>query len=469
MPSIWIQTGYCLAQSEVSSEYQTEKPVALISYANSKEEFEQRVAVGLQKQTYRFRTQLAPLPMNTFFERHGKAWLIHSARDLTENEVRMIDLGESEQKLVLSDTNYVLCHQIKPVKLLDWQFGRHPKLFAPDEISKLLFPDVDIPADMFQIGWEKWQQPTFPAPKFDEKTYQKDTAVFGEPLPPLKCYVILDSNKYPFLRPERFSCRIENLFQGEFAKETEKVAPYLVEVIPYNESQQSGELYGIFNEFEAVNRFNWQDRSVIFIHSRYDFDTVLHHFRHFPMMKDENDKWFFFRFYDPKVLREYLAVIAKSPEKLSKFFGYDKRIIHAFGSGIDDSFNYYQLKALPEETVPAKIMLAKWEMEGFKEQKWLAKKDKALQYLLYQYPHLVTEQDKNDLSQGLDEAFQKGYTDIDSLIQYAMARQSAVKNGQDFYAEENYLLERQYSLTETASLLWHKFIQDTDDESYPKD
>ncbi|MDG2942434.1 hypothetical protein P7M33_09030, partial [Bisgaard Taxon 10/6] len=75
MPSIWIQTGYCLAQSDLSSEYQTETPVALMSYADSKEEFERRVSSGLQKQTYRFRAQLAPLPMNRFFERHGHTWL----------------------------------------------------------------------------------------------------------------------------------------------------------------------------------------------------------------------------------------------------------------------------------------------------------------------------------------------------------------------------------------------------------
>lgn len=464
MASIWIQTGYCLTQSELSSEYQSETPVALMSYADSKEAFERRVSAGLQKQTYRFRAQLAPLPMNRFFERHGHTWLMQSARGLTENEVRLIHLGESEQKPLLSDTDYLLCHQIKPVTLLDRQFGRHPKRFAPDEIAKLLFPDVPIPADMMQKGWAQWPQPVFPAPECDEKTREKDTALFGEPLPPLKCYAVLDANKYPFLQPERFSCRIANLFQGEFADETQNVAPYLVEVIPYGENQRPGELMGLFSETHPVNTFNWADQSVIFIHSRYDFDTVLHHFRRFPLMKDENDKWFFFRFYDPKVLRDYLEIIRHSPEKLSKFFGYDQRIVHAFGSGIEDSFHYYQLKALPEETVPAKVMLAKWEVDGFKAQKWSAKKENTLQYLLSQYPHLVTEQDKSSLSQALDEAFKKGYTPLDSLIQYAMAKHSAIKSGLDFYAQENHLLEIHYSLTETALLLWYTFITNTDYE-----
>ncbi|MDG2961121.1 DUF4123 domain-containing protein [Bisgaard Taxon 10/6] len=436
MPSIWIQTGYCLMSSDLSSEYQSETPVALMSYADSKEAFERRVSAGLQNQTYRFRAQLAPLPMNTFFERHGHTWLMQSARGLGENEVRMINLGESEQKPRLSETDYLLCHQIKPVTLLDRQFGRHPKLFAPDEIAKLLFPDVDIPADMMQKGWEQWPQPVFPVPECDEKTKEKDTALFGEPLPPLKCYAVLDANKYPFLQPERFSCRIENIFQGEFAEETQKVAPYLVEVIPYRENQRPGELMGLFSESHPVNDFNWADQSVIFIHSRYDFDTVLHHFRRFPLMKDERDKWFFFRFYDPKVLRDYLEIIRRSPEKLSKFFGYDQRIVHAFGSGIEDSFHYYQLKALPEETVPAKIMLAKWELDGFKKQEWLETREYLTEYALQEYPQFYSEENRHLLMKNLDEGFDKGYTYKLAILQYAVAKQSAVKNRIDFTALE---------------------------------
>ena len=53
---------------------------------------------------------------------------------------------------------------------------------------------------------------------------------------------------------------------------------------------------------------------------------------------------FFFRFYDPKVLRNYLDVIATSPEKLNKFFGYEKRIIHAFALALETVFIIIKLK-----------------------------------------------------------------------------------------------------------------------------
>ena len=258
------------------------------------------------------------------------------------------------------------------MELLDRQFGRHPQIFAPDEIFKLLFPNTPIPPDMTQLGWsENHQEPVFPSPVWDENTLKKDITLFGEPLPELKCYFILDANKHKLLEPESFHCRIENLFQGEFAEITKEIGPYLVEVIPSPDYKAESELMGLFSDEGAMTRFNWHEELGIFIHSRYDFDTVLHHLRHFPVMKDENGKWFFFRFYDPKVLRNYLDVIATSPEKLNKFFGYEKRIIHAFGSGIGDSFYYYQIKALPEDTRNIPIILTDFEIKGFKDKKWL--------------------------------------------------------------------------------------------------
>ena len=343
--SLWISTAYL-------QEYpSTDKFVALLAFADSRETFEHLVKNTFNSEQTHYQYQLAPLKAEIFFQRHGQMWLAYQANGLKEGEVRVVELvGDKPKENFASETNYLLCHQINHVELLDRQFERHPKIFAPDEIFKLLFPNTPIPPDMTQLGWsENHQEPLFPSPVWDENTLKKDIALFGEPLPELKCYFILDANKHKFLKPESFHCRIENLFQGEFAEITKEIGPYLVEVIPYPDYKAESELMGLFSDEGAMTRFNWHEELGIFIHSRYDFDTVLHHLRHFPVMKDENGKWFFFRFYDPKVLRNYLDVIATSPEKLNKFFGYEKRIIHAFGSGIGDSFYYYQIKALPED------------------------------------------------------------------------------------------------------------------------
>lgn len=433
--SLWISTAY-LQESP-----STDKFVALLAFADSRETFEQLVKTTFNSEQTHYQYQLAPLKAEIFFQRHGQMWLAYQANGLKEGEVRVVELvGDKPKENFASETNYLLCHQINNVELLDRQFGRHPKIFAPDEIFKLLFPNTPIPPDMTQLGWsENHQEPVFPSPVWDENTLKKDIALFGEPLPELKCYFILDANKHKLLEPERFHCRIENLFQGEFAEITKEIGPYLVEVIPYPDYKAESELMGLFSDEGAMTRFNWHDELGIFIHSRYDFDTVLHHLRHFPVMKDENGKWFFFRFYDPKVLRNYLDVIATSPEKLNKFFGYEKRIIHAFSSGIGDSFYYYQIKALPEDTRNIPIILTDFEIKGFKDKKWLETREKMVGYILKTYPHVYSPLEQEQLVKNLDEARNKNYIYETAIVQYAVAKQSAVKNGRDFAALEKQL------------------------------
>lgn len=441
--SLWISTAY-LQQSP-----STDKFVALLAFADSRETFEHLVKTTFNSEQTHYQYQLAPLKAEIFFQRHGQMWLAYQANGLKEGEVRVVELvGDKPKENFASETNYLLCHQINNVKLLDRQFGHHPKVFAPDEIFKLLFPNMPTPPNMTQLGWsENHQEPVFPSPVWDENTLKKDITLFGEPLPELKCYFILDANKHKLLEPESFHCRIENLFQGEFAEITKEIGPYLVEVIPYPDYKAESELMGLFSDEGAMTRFNWHEELGIFIHSRYDFDTVLHHLRHFPVMKDENGKWFFFRFYDPKVLRNYLDVIATSPEKLNKFFGYEKRIIHAFGSGIGDSFYYYQIKALPEDTRNIPIILTDFEIKGFKKSKWLETRENLMEYALQEYPQLYSEKNKHELCQNLEEGYKKGYTYEISILQYALAKQSAVKNGIDFIK-----LEEQVTKDNTAPL-----------------
>ena len=433
--SLWISTAY-LQESP-----STDKFVALLAFADSRETFEQLVKTTFNSEQTHYQYQLAPLKAEIFFQRHGQMWLAYQANGLKEGEVRVVELvGDKPKENFASETNYLLCHQINHVELLDRQFERHPKIFAPDEIFKLLFPNTPIPPDMTQLGWsENHQEPVFPSPVWDENTRKKDIALFGEPLPELKCYFILDANKHKLLEPERFHCRIENLFQGEFAEITKEIGPYLVEVIPYPDYKAESELMGLFSDEGAMTGFNWHEELGIFIHSRYDFDTVLHHLRHFPVMKDENGKWFFFRFYDPKVLRNYLDVIATSPEKLNKFFGYEKRIIHAFSSGIGDSFYYYQIKALPEDTRNIPIILTDFEIKGFKDKKWLETREKMVGYILKTYPHVYSPLEQEQLVKNLDEARNKNYIYETAIVQYAVAKQSAVKNGRDFAALEKQL------------------------------
>ncbi len=249
---------------------------------------------------------------------------------------------------------------------------------------------------------------------------------------------------------------MKSLFQGKFGDDTAKVAPYLIEVIRDENHIHTGEMMGLFSLKSALHEFNWEDNLGIFIHSYADFDTVYQHLRKFPMLQDERGKWHFFRFYDPKVLRDYLNIIAKRPAKLHKFFGYDNNIIYAFGSGFGDSFHYYTLKALPEDTLPAPVVMTDWELEGFKNKKWLETRQDYLDEIWLNYNDNFLEEDKNRLLDYLDNAVIHGYEDKKTIIFYALALFYSDKKQINLDVLKSSFIQQGYNKDEITTLLYKK-------------
>ncbi|MDG2946872.1 hypothetical protein P7M32_10630, partial [Bisgaard Taxon 10/6] len=77
--------------------------------------------------------------------------------------------------------------------------------------------------------------------------------------------------------------------------------------------------------------------------------------------------------------------------------------------------------------------------DGFKTQAWLETRENLAEYILATYPQLFSTQERALLIQHLDEAESKGYMYETAIVQYAVAKQSAVKNGKDFAALEKQL------------------------------
>lgn len=443
--SLWLATAY------IQKAEQLDQFVALAAFATTAEEFEQRSRVHFAQKAH-FRFQLAPIPAHVFFQRHGRTYLLHQASTLREDEIRVIPLSdEMPQPAIEENIEYLHCHKIDNVEPLDAQFDRMPALFAPENIAQLLWPDFPIPPN--QLDFEKRNESAHTrnsASQIDKNMQQRHLEHYtndSDTSPTLKVYFVLDAKKIPFLNTLPLKGKMKSLFQGKFGEDTEKVAPYLIEVIRDENHIHTGEMMGLFSLKSAQHHFNWEDNLGIFIHSYADFETVYQHLRKFPMLQDERGKWFFFRFYDPKVLHNYLAIIAKHPAKLHKFFGYDNNIIYAFGLGLGNRFYYYTLKTLPEETLPSPIVMTDWEIDGFKTHKWLETKEYLMEYTLQEYPQLYSEENKHELCQNLEEGYKKGYTYEISILQYALAKQSAVKNGIDFIA-----LEEQVTKNNTAPL-----------------
>ncbi len=77
-----------------------------------------------------------------------------------------------------------------------------------------------------------------------------------------------------------------------------------------------------------------------------------------------------------------------------------------------------------------------------------------MEYALQEYPQLYSEENKNVLIKNLDEGFNKGYTYKIAILQYAVAKQSAVKNEIDFIKLEKQVTKENVAPLDRAAKLY---------------
>lgn len=124
-----------------------------------------------------------------------------------------------------------------------------------------------------------------------------------------RVYAILDGasiedlpTKIAELRPRNFC-----LYRGELDTDLAEVAPYIVELAPRD----------IFTEWLLENC--WGKHWGIFAHSPFSITEVRKHFRKFLTVYDDAGNPMLFRYYDPRVLTQFL--LACEPEELQDLFG----------------------------------------------------------------------------------------------------------------------------------------------------
>jgi hypothetical protein len=105
---------------------------------------------------------------------------------------------------------------------------------------------------------------------------------------------------------------IRMLFEGEVASALADVAPYLMMIDPNG---------GYLRNWAR----HWGKCAGILFTTSADSHDLYAHLRHIFIVKDEQDQPYFFRFYDPRVLRIFLPTC--TPQQLSEFFGPVRRWI----------------------------------------------------------------------------------------------------------------------------------------------
>ena len=183
-------------------------------------------------------------------------------------------------------------------------------------------------------------------------------------------YTVVDGVK-SFILPQL--CEREgqtySLYKGDLKNRMDTKAPYLTQ-LTVNDEGISGFTQILFTQAEQEWFGCWDINPAIFIRTKHSFEEVHYHLRKFiHLYKEETEKWYFFRFYDPQVLVAYLHHIEYDPTRLAAFFGFrnGECVIEHFAARIENRFYIFNLKELPPETQPSAVAFDN-EMERFLEE-----------------------------------------------------------------------------------------------------
>ncbi len=126
--------------------------------------------------------------------------------------------------------------------------------------------------------------------------------------PGTRLYALLDAAREPagphLAAQAGLAC--ESLYEGDMGSMLQEVAPYLIEVDP-----KSNFLSWWFEQ--------WGNSIGVLLDAPANLAELRHHFRTLLMVRGENGKRYYFRFYDPRVLRVFLP--ACTDDELAEFFG----------------------------------------------------------------------------------------------------------------------------------------------------
>ncbi|OOF71403.1 DUF4123 domain-containing protein [Rodentibacter caecimuris] len=453
---IWL-THYHLTPSLQNSVHNTPLPKTayLLAWAKSRDDYEQQIHHYFLQENLNGQAQLAALPIQTWFSRHGfNARLWWAAQQISsQSPIFFLPDGVDNQgKGLPSEKNYLQQHSTPITPFTEFIVPTA----LPNEIRTDFFAN-------FQ-GLDEYHL------HLNQSAHRAENYPENRP----HFYALVDCTKAVAFPSRLFRAgRAENLYIGKTGQALEDHAPHLLEFDPYS-SETVSLLQCLFRKADSKVFSYWQSNPVTFIRSDKPFDEVYHHLRKWTHLYDkEEDDWYFFRFYDPTVLNRYLPQLSRYPAQLAAFFGVkndnapqQEQIIDAIGVRIEETFITFSLKPLPENIVPAKIEMGKIEKEVFQRLKWERTKEKVI-YLAIEH---FSDIDRADLDKWLEEA--KSHNIAQSQREYwfyLVGRLIAENNEFDYFdLLEQWQQKTQYSNTNLLETLMNRLIE-IEDRNHDKE
>lgn len=131
---------------------------------------------------------------------------------------------------------------------------------------------------------------------------------------PLYSYALLDAARIPGLPELLETTRLGHrcLFHGD--DEVRQAAPWLVQLQEDDKFTR--------NLFRQSNKawHLWGRDCGIFLRSTASLDELVAHLRRFTKIRDQRERWLFFRFWDPLVASFYFPAIAGNEQRIAAFF-----------------------------------------------------------------------------------------------------------------------------------------------------
>ena len=167
---------------------------------------------------------------------------------------------------------------IEGVEPLDDQFGVEHSKTVPDALNDLLFgQSVPTEGEISDYGTL-------------------------EAVPPMKTFAILDAAKVTNLGEMLETSGLDHrcLFTGDAYDRLKEVAPWIVQLKDGNTFTRN-----LFTRSD-VPWHMWDKEPGIYIRSRGSLKDMWNHFRKFTRIRDEQGKWFYFRFWETGCLIDYI-------------------------------------------------------------------------------------------------------------------------------------------------------------------
>ncbi len=280
----------------------------------------------------------------------------------------------------------------------------------------LTITEHDIPKLPEQEGIPFWEREWI-VPELKELLFGQDEN--GEKI---RTYFIVDAtlrkNITGYFDLDSLDVPVQCLFKGEAAEEMKEVAPYLIDMTLPD---------GAFDDKDKVPDFHkdffkkhWGQNTGIFIRTMASMDDVWKHFRKFTKVQVEEDRrWVFFRFYDPRIAPSYFDSIRHIPEKAAQWVNLrGKNGIERIIGNQTDLEQPWSITPNWQKIADTKFIgapiLSNVEMQGFTRYRIYHYEKRAMAFFRKQFPKLAkplsNDQLRKVIQLAYDNAKKRGIT-----------------------------------------------------------